>query len=89
MLELIPCMVGALVSMAFATQLRLASRIVVAALSGVIVAIVSGEAATWPPAIALDAMLAALSCAAVALIRQRVMLATSNRRAIAGVAPTE
>jgi hypothetical protein len=42
MFELIPCIVGAFVSAVLATRIRLTSRIVVAALAGVVVAVASG-----------------------------------------------
>jgi uncharacterized membrane protein len=87
MFELIPCIVGAFVSAVLATRIRLTSRIVVAALAGMVVAVVSGEAAAWAPAVLLDSMLAAVSCVVVAVTRQRIAAAGLNRRAIAAVAP--
>ncbi len=65
MFELIPCIVGAFVSAVLATRIRLTSRIVVAALAGVAVAVASGEAAAWAPAVLLDSMLAAAACVVV------------------------
>ena len=87
MFELIPCIVGAFVSAVLATRIRLTSRIVVAALAGVAVAVVSGEAAAWAPAVLLDSMLAAAACVVIAVTRQRIAAAGLNRRAIAAVAP--
>ena len=87
MFELIPCIVGAFVSAVLATRISLTSRIVVAALAGVAVAVASGEAAAWAPAVLLDSMLAAATCFAFAVTRQRIAAAALNRRAIPAVAP--
>ena len=87
MFEMIPCVVGAFVSVMLAAHARLTNRILVASLAGVVVAIASGEAAVWLPAVLLDASLAAASCVGVALVYQRVARPSMRRLPIAAGAP--
>ena len=72
MFELIPCVVGGFVSIMLAAHVRLTVRLLVASLTGVVVAVASGEAAVWLPAVLLDASLAAASCVGVAVVQKRV-----------------
>ena len=72
MFELIPVLAGAVASTLLATQLRLTVRIAIAALGGAFIAIASGESAVWAPAVVADAVIAAASCVAVAVVRQRL-----------------
>ena len=72
MFELIPVLAGAVASTLLATRLSLAYRIAIAALGGACIAIASGESAVWAPAILADAVIAMVSCVAVAFVRQRL-----------------
>jgi hypothetical protein len=87
MFELIPCAVGALVAALSPTRMRLTARTAIASLAGALVAVVSGEATAWTPALLLDAILAAASCVAVVEARRRFTRTVLNRRAIAAVLP--
>ena len=88
MLELIPCLLGVLVSIALASRARLATRLIVAACAGATVAIVSGEAAIWMPAVPIDAILAAASCVVVSLGRPRLTRMGRARITIAAATHT-
>jgi len=72
MFELIPVLAGVVASTLLATRLRLAYRIAIAALGGAFIAMASGESAVWPPAVLADAVIAMVSCSAVAFVRQRL-----------------
>ena len=72
MFELIPVLAGAVVSALLATRLRLAYRIAIAAIGGAFIAIASGESVVWAPAALADAVIAVVSCVAVAVVRQRL-----------------
>ena len=69
-------------SVALAASVGLRTRVLVASHAGAMVAVVSGEAAAWMPAVVLDGIFAAASCAGFTLARQRVATAVLNRRAI-------
>lgn len=71
MLELIPCALGAIVALVSATRVAPRAALVLASLAGAAVAVVSGEAAAWPPAILLDATLALAAGAVVAVVRHQ------------------
>jgi hypothetical protein len=66
-----------------ASRAHLTTRFIVAACAGAPVAIVSGEAAIWMPAVLIDAMLAATSCVVVSLGRPRLTRMARARSTIA------